>query len=661
MVALFWETALLLLGAYFAGAFLGCIIRRVLFPGTIKSPEPVQAAAAGAGAVAATASTAVRQAGDDVASERFGRALTGEGISEQTTTATSTVSASTTAATTSERVSDQIDVAGDAAQSEPAAPVDDVSSRMEEIKPGLSDATERPTRSSEIGAGEIAATAAVAGAAATAVASALSAKGGDDTQTGEIPKKPEEVMPPRDTVGNVAARHADTWTPSVAGRQDDLANIEGIDDALAGRLREAGVTSYAQIAGWTAADVEAVSMRLDLGDAVTHQNWIEQAAVLAQGKATAYSARRQASGDASLATPSDDSGVSRNIERELDAGIEIPGAAAAAAVSAGLAAGAAALQSRTGEADGEPEPPQVQYPVAATTADGATVAAQIETVDFGGNTDGRYGGASSTTPSEAQPSTPLSAGLAGAAAAAATSVVAAGAAAVQRRESEDRASAGAAFGSSSTEAVGGLDDLTRINGINDEIARVLHGHGVTRFSQVANWTAADVQRFDGLLGRERIGREDWVGQAAVLSRQGGDGLQAMRSVKSEALVSSAPAGASAAIAAAAAAGGLGGGRQRASAGPSDPSPFLSRPGAAPTGDDLKRIRGVGILIERRLNQMGIRTYEEIANWTADDISRVSQALDFSGRIERENWIEQARILASGGQTEFSRRMDRGEA
>jgi hypothetical protein len=36
-------------------------------------------------------------------------------------------------------------------------------------------------------------------------------------------------------------------------------------------------------------------------------------------------------------------------------------------------------------------------------------------------------------------------------------------------------------------------------------------------------------------------------------------------------------------------------------------------------------------------------------------------LDFKGRIERENWVEQARILASGGATEFARRIDRGEA
>jgi predicted flap endonuclease-1-like 5' DNA nuclease len=77
-------------------------------------------------------------------------------------------------------------------------------------------------------------------------------------------------------------------------------------------------------------------------------------------------------------------------------------------------------------------------------------------------------------------------------------------------------------------------------------------------------------------------------------------------------------------------------------------------------EDLKRIRGIGVLIEKKLNQMGVVAYEQIANWTAEDVDRVSQSLDFKGRIERENWVEQARILASGGATEFSRRVDRGE-
>ncbi len=86
-----------------------------------------------------------------------------------------------------------------------------------------------------------------------------------------------------------------------------------------------------------------------------------------------------------------------------------------------------------------------------------------------------------------------------------------------------------------------------------------------------------------------------------------------------------------------------------------PSPVGEGP-----ADDLKRIRGIGVLIEKRLNAIGVTRYEQIANWTSGDIDRVSQTLEFKGRIERESWVEQARILSSGGQTEFSRRVDRGE-
>ncbi|MFN0217512.1 MAG: hypothetical protein ACKVP4_01725 [Hyphomicrobium sp.] len=95
------------------------------------------------------------------------------------------------------------------------------------------------------------------------------------------------------------------------------------------------------------------------------------------------------------------------------------------------------------------------------------------------------------------------------------------------------------------------------------------------------------------------------------------------------------------------------------------APQTARPTAAYAlddegGDDLKRIRGVGVLIEKRLKTLGVTTYAQIANWTSDDIDRVSQQLDFKGRVERESWVEQARILSSGGKTEFSSRVDRGD-
>jgi predicted flap endonuclease-1-like 5' DNA nuclease len=78
-------------------------------------------------------------------------------------------------------------------------------------------------------------------------------------------------------------------------------------------------------------------------------------------------------------------------------------------------------------------------------------------------------------------------------------------------------------------------------------------------------------------------------------------------------------------------------------------------------DDLKRIRGIGVLLEKRLNILGYTRYAEIAEWTEADIERINEQLDFAGRIERENWIEQARILAAGGHSDFSRRQDRGGA
>jgi predicted flap endonuclease-1-like 5' DNA nuclease len=79
-----------------------------------------------------------------------------------------------------------------------------------------------------------------------------------------------------------------------------------------------------------------------------------------------------------------------------------------------------------------------------------------------------------------------------------------------------------------------------------------------------------------------------------------------------------------------------------------------------TSDNLKRIRGIGVLIEKRLNGAGVTRYQQIADWTRDDVARFENILDFNGRIVRESWVEQARVLANGGTTEFSRRVDRGE-
>ncbi|PAQ09665.1 hypothetical protein [Mesorhizobium temperatum] len=65
--------------------------------------------------------------------------------------------------------------------------------------------------------------------------------------------------------------------------------------------------------------------------------------------------------------------------------------------------------------------------------------------------------------------------------------------------------------------------------------------------------------------------------------------------------------------------------------------------------------GIGPVNEQKLHDLGVRTYAQIAAWTAADIKRIEDVLQFDGRIERERWIEQAKLLAAGDEKEFARR------
>jgi large subunit ribosomal protein L21 len=70
--------------------------------------------------------------------------------------------------------------------------------------------------------------------------------------------------------------------------------------------------------------------------------------------------------------------------------------------------------------------------------------------------------------------------------------------------------------------------------------------------------------------------------------------------------------------------------------------------AAPAhGDDVKMIGGVGPALEKKLAAAGVTTLTQIAAWTAEDVARLDAELDFKDRIEREEWVEQARELIAG--------------
>lgn len=87
--------------------------------------------------------------------------------------------------------------------------------------------------------------------------------------------------------------------------------------------------------------------------------------------------------------------------------------------------------------------------------------------------------------------------------------------------------------------------------------------------------------------------------------------------------------------------------------------FLAAPEGG-TADDLKRIKGVGPKIEGILNDLGIFHFHQVSSWTTENKEWVDGYLSFKGRIDREEWIPQAKVLAAGGDTEFAKRVAKGD-
>lgn len=79
------------------------------------------------------------------------------------------------------------------------------------------------------------------------------------------------------------------------------------------------------------------------------------------------------------------------------------------------------------------------------------------------------------------------------------------------------------------------------------------------------------------------------------------------------------------------------------------------PAAVGAADDLLLIKGVGPKLNTLLNKLGITRFDQIAAWSRGDVEKVDGHLEnFSGRIDREEWIPQAKLLAAGNMTEFNR-------
>jgi predicted flap endonuclease-1-like 5' DNA nuclease len=73
-------------------------------------------------------------------------------------------------------------------------------------------------------------------------------------------------------------------------------------------------------------------------------------------------------------------------------------------------------------------------------------------------------------------------------------------------------------------------------------------------------------------------------------------------------------------------------------------------------DNLSRIKGIDEAREKRLNELGIKTYREIEKMTADDESALEARLEMEkGSIASEQWREQSALLRAGNEEEHGKK------
>ncbi|MBX7482439.1 hypothetical protein [Qipengyuania qiaonensis] len=90
--------------------------------------------------------------------------------------------------------------------------------------------------------------------------------------------------------------------------------------------------------------------------------------------------------------------------------------------------------------------------------------------------------------------------------------------------------------------------------------------------------------------------------------------------------------------------------------PTQPAAGVAAPDSPADGDDLTRIKGLGPKLAATLRAMDVTTFAAIAAWNDAEIDRIDATLGrFQGRIRRDDWVGQAKLLAAGDETGFTDR------
>jgi predicted flap endonuclease-1-like 5' DNA nuclease len=98
----------------------------------------------------------------------------------------------------------------------------------------------------------------------------------------------------------------------------------------------------------------------------------------------------------------------------------------------------------------------------------------------------------------------------------------------------------------------------------------------------------------------------------------------------------------------------------------EPGPVAAAPEPAPApapapaaADDLARIKGIGPKLVALLGELGVTSFAQIASWSDEDVTRIDAQLGrFAGRITRDQWIEQAKLLSQGDEAGFTEKFGR---
>ena len=100
---------------------------------------------------------------------------------------------------------------------------------------------------------------------------------------GSVPASAVAAATPAKPAKKAAAPKAETKTEAPAAGGDDLKQLSGVGPALEKKLLDAGITTFAQIAAWTEADVAAMDEKLSFKGRIEREGWIDQAKELSKG------------------------------------------------------------------------------------------------------------------------------------------------------------------------------------------------------------------------------------------------------------------------------------------------------------------------------------------------------------------------------------------